>query len=109
MNIYYGIRKSGKTTRLIKLSAKTGSTIAVGNYTMANYIEYKAQELGLEIPEPVLYSEIFTKGCPNDDKRYLVDDIELMLRQFNIDAATLDDDYLYDIDELEENECLEGE
>ena len=36
MQIYIGERQSGKTTMLIEMSEKTGATIVVATYPMAN-------------------------------------------------------------------------
>lgn len=90
MNIYISGRQFGKTTMLIKESVKTGATIAVATYMMAKYVQSMAAQMGLEIPEPVTYPEIFKTYHENRTKRYLVDELQIMLRQLNIDAATVD-------------------
>ena len=53
MNIYISGRQFGKTTMLIKESARTGATIAVANYQMVEYIQGMAAQMGLKIPQPV--------------------------------------------------------
>ena len=53
MKIYSAERGVGKTTTLIKESAKTGAIIVVGVYPMANYIMGLAKRLNLDIPEPI--------------------------------------------------------
>ena len=90
MNIYISGRQFGKTTMLIKESAKTGATIAVATYHMAKYVQDMAAQMGLEIPEPVTYAEIFRNYRENKNKRYLVDELQMMLSQLNIDICTLD-------------------
>lgn len=46
-------RASGKTTLLIKESAKTGRPIIEPNTASARYVEEQAKEMGLNIPEPI--------------------------------------------------------
>lgn len=90
MNIYISGRQFGKTTMLIKESAKTGATIAVATYHMAKYVQDMAAQMGLKIPEPVTYAEMFRTYRENKTKRYLVDELQMMLSQLNIDICTLD-------------------
>lgn len=97
-NVCIGSRQSGKTTLLIRESARTGATIAVATYPMAQHVKFLAKSLDLDIPEPVTYAEIFrtyrenkTKRYrENKTKRYLVDELQMMLGQLNVDIATLD-------------------
>lgn len=49
MKIYSAERGTGKTTTLIKESAKTGAIIVVASYPMANYIIGLAKRLDLDI------------------------------------------------------------
>ena len=90
MNIYISGRQFGKTTMLIKESAKTGATIAVATYHMAKYVQDMAAQMGLETPEPVTYAEIFRTYRESKTKRYLVDELQMMLSQLNVDIATVD-------------------
>ena len=90
MEIYISGRQCGKTTMLIKESARTGATIAVATYEMAQHVVVQARLLGLEIPQPVTYADIFRNFRANKTKRYLVDELQMMLSQLNIDIATLD-------------------
>ena len=46
-------RASGKTTLLIKESAKTGRPIIEPNTASARYVEEQARAMGLKIPEPI--------------------------------------------------------
>lgn len=90
MNVYISGRQFGKTTMLIKESAKTGATIAVANYQMVEYIQGMAAQMGLKIPQPVTYAEVFKTYRENKTKRYLVDELQMMLSQLNVDIATAD-------------------
>lgn len=89
-SIYIGSRQSGKTTLLIRESARTGATIAVATYPMVQHVKFLAKSLDLDIPEPVTYAEIFRTYRENKTKRYLVDELQMMLGQLNVDIATLD-------------------
>lgn len=88
--VYIDPRQSRKTAMLISRSAKTGATIAVATYQMAKYVSDQAKLMGLDIPEPVTYAEIFRNYRENKTKRYLVNELQMLLHQLNIDAATLD-------------------
>lgn len=90
MEIYISGRQFGKTTMLIKESARTGATIAVATYNMAMHVKALARRLGLDIPEPVTYYQIFHSYRENEKKRYLVDELQMMLHQLNVDICTLD-------------------
>lgn len=89
MEIYISGRQCGKTTMLIKESARTGAMIAVATYTMVNYVVGMAKQMGLDIPQPVTYADIFRNFRENKTKRYLVDELQIMLSQLNIDASTM--------------------
>lgn len=89
-DIYISGRQFGKTTKLIKESARTGATIAVATYSMVNYTMGLAKKLGLEIPQPVTYAEVFRTFRENRTTRYLVDELQKMLDQLNIDICTVD-------------------
>lgn len=90
MELYISGRQFGKTTMLIKESARTGATIAVANYQMVEYVNFRAKQMGLEIPQPVTYAEVFKSYWHNKSTRYLVDELQMMLSQLNIDIATMD-------------------
>ena len=92
MEIYISGRQFGKTTMLIQESARTGATIAVATYQMARHVEFLARKLNLKIPTPVTYAEMFRTYRENKTKRYLVDELQMMLSQLNIDICTLDCD-----------------
>ena len=88
--IYIAGRQFGKTTMLIKESARTGATIAVATYTMADYVRDIARKMGLDIPRPVTYAEVFRNSYLKGEKRYLIDELQMMLSQLNVDIATVD-------------------
>lgn len=88
--IYIGERQSGKTTMLIEMSEKTGAT-----YSMANYIQLLAARMGKKIPVPITvtnYISLLASGGLGKSKKYLVDELQMMLSAMNVEAATVDCD-----------------
>ena len=93
MKIYSAERGVGKTTALIKESAKTGAIIVVASYPMANYIVGLAKRLNLDIPEPITvtnYLKLLVCGGLNREQKYLVDELQMILSQMNVETATVD-------------------
>lgn len=91
--IYIGERQSGKTTMLIEMSEKTGATIVVATYPMAKYIQLLAAKMGKKIPVPITvtnYIRLLASGGLGRFEKYLVDELQMMLQQMNIEAATAD-------------------
>lgn len=92
MNVYIAPRQTGKTTTLVKMSAETGAIIVVPTYPMIKYVEDIAKGLGLEIPKPIDCFQ-FMRGLPRfERKKYLIDELQMVLELMGIDAATLDID-----------------
>lgn len=97
-------RVSGKTTLLIKESARTGKPIVCANSRIAANIEYQASKLRYKIPEPISASQWISDGYSN--KRnvlhhalkhggFLVDDLDLVLHSIfgvHVDKATFTPD-----------------
>ena len=102
MKIYSAERGVGKTTALIKESAKTGAIIVVASYPMMNYIMGLAKRLNLDIPEPITvtnYLKHLVCGGLNGEQKYLVDELQMMLSQMNVETATVDVNYIESIGE----------
>lgn len=97
-------RVSGKTTLLIKESARTGKPIVCANSRIAANIEYQASKLRYKIPEPISASQWISDGYSN--KRnvlhhalkhggFLVDDLDLVLHSIfgvHVDKVTFTPD-----------------
>lgn len=93
--IYIGERQSGKTTMLIEMSEKTGATIVVATYPMANYIQLLAAQMGKKIPVPITvtnYIRLLASGGLGKSEKYLVDELQMMLSAMNVEAATVNCD-----------------
>ena len=97
MHIITGDRASGKTTKLIKMSAKNGIYILVANRTRALYLSDLARKLGYYIPFPVTLEEYykshgFAGSCIKRDGLYIDDADEILqniLKDIEIKAMTL--------------------
>ena len=96
MQIYSGERQSGKTSMLIEMSEKSGATIIAPNYLMVDYIQFLAAQMGKKIPVPITISNyIQMHNCGLDrTKKYLIDELQAVLSIMNIDAATVDCNYV---------------
>lgn len=83
-NYIIGKRCSGKTTRLIKRSAKEGKYILTATKLMARCIADQAKDMGLDIPFPVTVDEYLRgnkfRGSSIRRDGLLIDDLELVLQ-----------------------------
>ena len=79
--IIYGGRGSGKTTKLIELSAKRGGYIICINKQAASRVFAQAAELGLKIPFPMTFIEFLNKEyyAPGIREVY-IDNVEQFLQ-----------------------------
>ena len=96
MTVYIARRQPGKTTHLIGVSAKTGAVIVAPTYQMVRSIDQMARELELKIPPPISvvdWVKLVAKKQDPPDQRYLVDELQMVLSQMNVEAATLNEDY----------------
>lgn len=96
MTVYITGRQTGKTSHLIKISEKTGAVIVAPTYQMVRYIDQMARELGLRIPPPVSvvdWVKMVARKQADPEQRYLVDELQMVLHQLNVKAATLDKNY----------------
>ena len=76
-------RASGKTTLLIKESAKTGRPIIEPNTASARYVEEQARRMGAQIPEPISatsWNSGYYRGSNfNRIDGFLIDEVDLVL------------------------------
>jgi hypothetical protein len=75
--MYGGRRAVGKTTKLVKESARTGQYIVCADAHRVHYLVYYADKLGLNIPYPITAMELPLKSGFIGD--VLVDDVEDVL------------------------------
>ena len=112
MKVYSAKRGTGKTTMLIEESARTGAIIVVSSYPMVNYTMVLAMRLNLDIPEPITvtnYLKALVHGGLNKEQKYLIDDLHAILSQMNVEAATMDVNYIEPIATIKEREQRERE
>ena len=96
MTVYIAGRQTGKTIYLIWMSAKTGAVIVAPTYQMVSYIDQMARKLGLKIPPPISvveWAQMVARKQAHSEQRYLVDELQMVLSQMNVEAATLNEDY----------------
>lgn len=96
MTVYIAGRQTGKTIYLIRMSAKTGAVIVAPTYQMVSYIDQMARKLGLKIPPPISvveWAQMVARKQVHSEQRYLVDELQMVLSQMNVEAATLNEDY----------------
>ena len=96
MKVIYGKRQSGKTTKLIKLSAKKWYYIVCSTKQECTRIALSARQLGLDIPFPITFHE-FINGQFNYGggiKGFLIDRADYLLqtlaREVPIEAISID-------------------
>jgi len=81
MKIIYGGRQSGKTTRLIKVSAENGGYIVCRSKEECNRIFNQATKMGLNIRFPVTYHEVITGDYYGRGiLEFYIDDVDLFIR-----------------------------
>lgn len=88
-------RGLGKTTALIKNSAKTGDLLVVVNRFMVGHAMEMAKKIGVEIKEPITHEEYFAFITGNgisskvsrimdetmrNNNGYIIDDLDLFLQ-----------------------------
>ena len=81
LNIYKP-RQGGKTTDMIRRSAKTGNPIICKDKDTGRDLVHRATSMGLEIPDPIPILELLSPepsiGLP-PNKKYMIDDADVIL------------------------------
>ena len=101
MNIYYGTRMSGKSSILVRESAKTGAIIVAATYPMCNALVGLAEMYDLKIPQPITVGEYIRTlhlGGMNRTQKYLIDELQMVLKQMNIKMATVSHESVKSVD-----------
>jgi len=83
MIMFVGGRGSGKTRRCIEFSVRTGIPILCQR---PDYIKSLAKELGLDIPEPISYSEYVSgrnRGL-GSSRKVIIDELGLFLNSLGL-------------------------
>jgi hypothetical protein len=77
-----GFRQSGKTTKLIIMSAQKQIPIVVRNTAIGFCIEERARNMGLEIPKPITFGQITIPHLARGRtiNSVLIDDVDYFIR-----------------------------
>ena len=74
-------RGGGKTREAIKLAHEEKATIICAHYGEVEGLQFRAMQLGLEIPRPCCFTELIARRI-HKDELYIFDNIEYILRSF---------------------------
>lgn len=86
MLIIKGGRASGKTTLIVRLSADQKIPIMTTNYVRAQILKDYAKDLGLTIPEPIIW-KIRECGALVSNRQVLIDDMENLFQMMLYQTA----------------------
>lgn len=97
MEIICKERQTGKTIKLIKMSAANNIPILVTNENESYLIKQKAKTLGLVIPEPIMYDKSLNlkgKDIYVDNAEWLLQDIlKANIKTMTISSNDIQTDY----------------
>ena len=79
--IIIGKRQTGKTERLIKMSAEKQIPIICASSNMATYAKDRAAQLGLDMPKPIVAKTAAINGELRKYDSVIVDDAAIVLNQ----------------------------
>ena len=77
-------RQGGKTTDLLKMSAKTGYPIVAKNISEAKDLKKKAKNMGISIPDCITITQILNKNVKVEAKHVLVDDADYFINYITV-------------------------
>ncbi len=75
-----GPRKSGKTSLLVRRSARTGEVILCANPSMVANVLAMARNMKLSIPTPLTHSALMSGQLMGSSSKLLIDDLDLLLK-----------------------------
>lgn len=89
MDIFVGQRGSGRTTKLIKMSAASQGIIVAATKAQCSYVKSMAAKMELDIPEPIDFAEFLNTGHCHPEKTWLIDNLEWCLESIQVIGATI--------------------
>lgn len=93
MKIIIKPRQSGKTTKLIKMSAKSGACIVCRTEHEVQALFHMAKNDGINIPKPISYAAfVGSRYVGKNINAFLIDNVDLLLEHISlirIEAITL--------------------
>lgn len=93
--IFKGGRGSGKTTKCIEESARTGRYILVPNRAMAKFLYAQSLEMGVSIPFPVTINDLLSPSPTIKKNGLIVDETISVLEailETRVHFATVNDE-----------------
>ncbi len=85
MKIILGNPGSGKTKKILQMSAENNIPVLCESQARRERLFVKARGYGFSIPDPIVYNEI-----PSDVKVVYVDDVKRLLEvMFNLDVSAV--------------------
>ena len=83
MRVIEMARATGKTTKLIEISAKSGAIIICRTHYEVDAIQAVAKHMNLKIPTPISYKEILEGRhlSLGTMQKFLVDDVDLFIER----------------------------
>ena len=79
MNLISGERRSGKTTRILKLASKNQSTIVTWNSRHASQLFETAKSMGLAIPKPITFEKFLNRANHQGVKSFCFEELGQLL------------------------------
>ena len=80
-NVLTGKRGSGKTTKLLYASEFNNAPILVHSNELKKLIKAEAQELNLNIPEPISVHDITDDRLKGMNEDILIDDLDMVVEE----------------------------
>lgn len=77
-------RRSGKTTKLLRLAHGEGLIVVEPTKQAADYVKKMAKDLGYDGVNIISSSEFMSSGCVKDHKRFLIDELEWFLESIGV-------------------------
>lgn len=82
INYIIGARGSGKTVKLVQISASNNIPIVTSGKKSARYVKDLAEEIGVEIPEPYTIAEVRAgRVMGRDNAKILLDNAEAVIEE----------------------------
>jgi len=103
MEMYTSGRGQGKTLKAIQLSAEKQMPIVCFSYHQMEYIKYRAKEMNLKMPKPIMFDDVRGKVIGNR-RGLIVDDLDLLLRRIFDDEVRYATIGVCDIEKLERSD-----
>jgi hypothetical protein len=84
MNVYIAPRRSGKTTKLLKIAAERGGIIVTHSMDSVKRLQHRAREMGLTIKKPVTIYQVRVGDALSGigDTELYLDDADMIIQNY---------------------------